>query len=88
MCVCVYVCQDRLFCMPFQIWTIFVDKSLQHNLFSTNKALAYQMDGHMDPALRHLVICRLAASLLGCEQCVLLMENPQGDTTTNSPGEA
>lgn len=57
-------------------------KISRHNLCSADKALAYQMDSETIPALRPLVIWRVAASLLGCDIHVLLMENPQGDTTT------
>lgn len=78
---CVYVRQDELFCMPFQIWTMLIKVS-RHNLCRADKALAYQMESHTIPALRPLVIWRVAASLLGCTIHVLLMENLQGDTTT------
>lgn len=57
-------------------------KVSRHNLCSADKALAYQMGSHTIPALGHLVIWRVAASLLWCDIHALLMENPQGDTTT------
>lgn len=51
-------------------------KVSRHNLYSADRALAYQMDSDTIPALRPLVIWRVAASLLGCDIHVLLMENP------------
>lgn len=77
-----YVCQDRLLFMPVQIWTVIVDKSLQAQPLQCRQGPCLQMDSHTIPVLRHLVIWQVAASLLGCDIHVLLMENPHGDTTT------
>lgn len=68
--------------MSFQIRTIFVDKSLQAQPLQCRQGPYLEMDSHTVPAPRPLVIWQVATSLLGCDIHVLLMENPQGDTTT------